>query len=238
MRREKRESVSATVPIKVSASVMCADLCHLEREVRHLEAEGVDYLHFDLMDAHFTPNMPLGLELLRQIRKKTRLPFDVHLMVENNDFFIQALSPIGVQRISVHVESALHLDRSLASIRKRGIAAGAALNPSTSLSALEYVLERLDFVLLMTVNPGFAGQKLIPSTIGKIADLRNFLDRNGRDLSIEVDGNVSFANIPRMVAAGADTLVAGTSSLFHSGAGIGKNMSMLREAVGRGEQIR
>jgi len=225
-------------PIQISPSLMCADLCRLEEEVRALESEGVDSLHFDIMDAHFVPNLPLGLELVRQLRKRTQLPFDVHLMVEDNRLFIDKLVSLGVQSISVHAESALHLDQILESIGRHGVHAGVALNPATPLSALEYVLERLDFVLLMTVNPGFAGQKLVPSALRKIADCRNFLKARGFDLLIEVDGNVSFKNIPGMVAAGADILVAGTSSLFHESATLRKNMSRLREAVERGMQMR
>jgi len=132
---------------------MCADLCHLEDEVRRLERIGVDLLHFDLMDGHFVPNMPLGLTILEQLRPITDLPFDVHLMVENNELFIERLIPIGVHQIAVHAESAVHLDSVLSLIRDGGIKAGVALNPSTPISALTYVLERLDFVLIMSVNP-------------------------------------------------------------------------------------
>ena len=155
-------------PIKTSASLMCADLCHLEDEVRRLERIGVDFLHFDLMDGHFVPNVPLGLTILEQLRPITDLPLDVHLMVENNELFIEKLIPIGVHQIAVHVESAIHLDRVLSLIREHGIKAGVALNPSTPILALTYVLERLDFILIMTVNPGFAGQRMVPSAFRKI----------------------------------------------------------------------
>lgn len=188
----------------------------LEEEVRTLETLGVDAIHFDFMDSHFVPNMPMGLGLLSSLRSRTSLPFDVHLMVEKNDWFIEEVARIGVEQVAIHVESAVHLDRSLSLIRSQGIKAGAALNPSTPLSTLNYVLDKLDFVLLMTVNPGFAGQKLVPATIGKIADCRSFLAQNNKsDMTIEVDGNVSFKNIPGMVSAGADILVAGSSSLYH-----------------------
>ncbi len=217
---------------------MCADLCHLEADVRQLEAVGVDLLHFDLMDAHFVPNMPIGLALLEQLRPKTDCPYDVHLMVEDNDFFVQKLSQIGVQQIAVHAESAPHLDRTLSLIRANGIKAGVALNPSTPISALDYVLERLDFVLIMTVNPGFAGQKMVPSALRKIADCRAFLTERGMSIPVEVDGNVSFENIPRMVAAGADILVAGTSSIFHKDGTRDENIQRIRQAIAAGLEMR
>jgi ribulose-phosphate 3-epimerase len=220
--------------VQLSPSLMCADFCHLEADIRRLEAVGVELLHLDLMDAHFVPNLPLGLELIRQLRPKTALPFDVHLMVEDNDFFVRELIPIGVQMVSVHAESARHLDRTLGLIREHGIRAGVALNPATPLNVLDYVLDKLDFVMLMTVNPGFAGQQLVPCAIRKIAETRAYLEQHGLDIPIEVDGNVSFANIPGMVAAGASILVAGSSSLFHSAASLPENAKQMRAAITAG----
>ena len=216
---------------------MCADAARLEDEVRALEEVGADYIHFDFMDSHFVPNMPMGLGVLSALRSRTSIPFDVHLMVERNDWFIDEIAKIGADMISVHVESARHLDRSLALIRSHGIRAGAALNPATPLNALDYVVDRLDHVLLMTVNPGFAGQKLVPATLQKIADCRVYLDRRGGEAIIEVDGNVSFDNVPKMVVAGADMLVAGTSSLYHEGASLDANMKKLRATVLQGLQL-
>ena len=228
-------SVANTVPsepdIHIAPSVMCADLCNLETDVRELEAAGINMLHFDVMDAHFVPNMPIGLALIEQLRPKTDCAFDIHLMVENNDFFVDVVAAVGVQQIAVHVESATHLDRTLSLIQAHSIKAGAALNPATPLSALDYVLDRLDFVLIMTVNPGFAGQKVIPATLRKIAECRAFLDRHAVDLPIEVDGNVSFDNIPRMVSAGADILVGGTSSVFHKSGSRAKNIQRTQQAI-------
>ncbi len=226
--------LSVVENIGIAPSVMCADLCNLETDIRRLETAGIDLLHFDLMDAHFVPNMPIGLALLAQLRPKTACAFDIHLMVEDNDFFVAAVADIGVQQIAVHVESARHLDRTLSLIQARGVKAGAALNPATPLSALDYVVDRLDFVLVMTVNPGFAGQTLVPATLKKIADCRAFLAKRGRDIPIEVDGNVSFENIPKMVAAGADILVGGTSSVFHTDGTRAENIRRLRDAVGDG----
>ena len=220
--------------VHIAPSVMCADLCNLETDIRELEAAGVNMLHFDLMDAHFVPNMPIGLALIQQLRAKTDCAFDIHLMVENNDFFVEAVAEIGVQQIAVHVESATHLDRTLSLIQAHGVKAGAALNPATPLSALAYVLERLDFVLIMTVNPGFSGQKLVPATLRKIAECRAFLNERGVDLPIEVDGNVSFENIPKMVSAGADILVGGTSSVFQKSGSRLENIQQAQKAIALG----
>ncbi len=222
--------------IQIAPSVMCADLCNLEADIRGLESAGIDRFHFDLMDAHFVPNMPIGLALLEQLRPKTSSAFDVHLMVENNDFFVDTVAKIGVEAVAVHVESARHLDRTLAAIQEHGIKAGVALNPATPLSVLAYVMERLDFVLIMTVNPGFAGQKLVPATLRKISECREFLDKQGIFLPIEVDGNVSFENIPKMVEAGANLLVGGTSSVFHKSGTRSENIALIHAAIEKGVQ--
>ena len=226
------ENTASSKPhIHIAPSVMCADLCNLEADIQELETAGINLLHFDLMDAHFVPNMPIGLALIQQLRAKTDAAFDIHLMVENNDFFVDAVADIGVQQIAVHVESATHLDRTLSLIQAHNIKAGAALNPATPLSALDYVLERLDFVLIMTVNPGFAGQKMVPATLRKIAECRAFFDERRIDIPIEVDGNVSFENIPKMVSAGADILVGGTSSVFHKSGSRTENVQRTQLAI-------
>ena len=224
--------------VLVAPSIMCADLCNLESDIKALESVGVDLLHFDLMDAHFVPNMPIGLELLSQLRPKTDCPYDVHLMVEDNDFFISKLSEIGVQQIAVHAESAIHLDRTLGLIRDYGIKAGLALNPATPIDTITYVLDRIDYILIMTVNPGFAGQSMVPSALQKIADCQEFLQQRGLPLPIEVDGNVSFENIPKMVGAGANILVAGSSSIFNQYGSRLENVELVREAISQGLQIR
>ena len=218
----------------IAPSLLAANFRCLGKETVRAARAKADWLHLDIMDAAFTPNMPLGFEILKQLRPRTALPFDAHLMVEDNDFFVRQMAEIGAQQVSVHVESCLHLDRTLSQIRDLGMKAGAALNPATPLSVLKYVLERLDFVLLMTVNPGYAGQALVPSAFRKIAECRAFLDERGYAIPIEIDGNVSFENIPRMVAAGAGILVAGSSSLFHSGGSLRENAEKMRAAIAEG----
>jgi ribulose-phosphate 3-epimerase len=221
-------------PVYVSASLMCADAGHFEEDVRRLEGAGCDWLHLDVMDAHFVPNMPVGLGLVGAARELSELPLDVHLMVDNNDFFIERLAPFKPDWVSIHAESATHLDRSLQLIRSIGAHPGVALNPGTPLSALDYVLEQLDFVLIMTVNPGYAGQKIVPAGLRKIEEARRYLDERDSSALIQVDGNVSFEYIPRMVAAGADVLVAGTSSVFSTEATIPRNFRRVRQVIAEG----
>ncbi len=184
------------------------------------------------------PNLLLGLDVIRRLRAISSLPMDAHLMVANPDQYIEPLAKIGVEYVSVHAEACDHLDRVLTEIRRHGMKAGVALNPATPLHALEYVLERLDFVLLMTVNPGFAGQKLVAAAIRKIADCRRFLADYDPAIPIMVDGNVSFEHIPHMVAAGADILVAGTSSWFHAGGSLTENVRQTEEAIAAGLKMR
>jgi ribulose-phosphate 3-epimerase len=195
-------------------------------------------LHIDVADGHFVPNLLLGPDVVRQLRAKTSLPMDVHLMVENPDQYVDLLADIGVEMVAVHAEASPHLDRTLTEIRARGMQAGVALNPGTPLAAIKYVLERLDFVLLMTVNPGFAGQTLVAGAIRKIGDCRGFLDGRGLEVPIMVDGNVSFEHIPKMVAAGAEILVAGTSSWFHRGGSLRENVNRTRDAIEAGWKMR
>jgi len=223
--------------VRIAPSLICTDLCNLEREVGALEACGVDFLHVDLLDAHFSPSMPIGIEVVRRLRGRTNLPFDVHLMVDNNEFFIEEMLKIGVQQMCFHYESAFHVDRLLDLIRAGGVRAGLALSPATPLTVLEYALEKLDFVMLMLINPGFAGhagQAQVPYGLRKIAECRRLLADRGLDIPIEVDGRVSFETIPGIVAAGATILVAGTSCLFHPAGTITENLEKMNEAIERG----
>jgi len=221
--------------VLITPSMMCVDPLNFESALRRVEALGADMLHMDVMDGHFVPNAPMGLAVIEALAERTRLPVDVHLMVQNNDFFVSLMEGWGVHQISVHAEACPHLDRTLSRIREIGARAGVALNPSTPLSALDFILDRVDYVLLMTVNPGFAGQKMTPASIGKIADCRAYLDARGHsDISIQVDGNVSFENIPGMVAAGAQNLVAGTSSIFHKDASWPENVAKMQASIQTG----
>jgi len=203
---------------------MCADYLNLERDIRLLEQNGIDYLHFDVMDGHFVPNFGLNLDLLKKAREITNLPINVHLMIDNVAEYIDDYMDAGCNSISFHQEPTYHVQRILQKIKAHGVQAGIALNPATSLNTLEYILPDLDFVLIMTVNPGFAGQVLVPATLEKIANLRKMLDEKGIDIDIQVDGNVSFENIPKMLKAGATMLVGGTSSLFVKNMGIAESV--------------
>ena len=221
--------------VVIAPSMMCVDPLNFESALRRVEALGSGMLHMDVMDGHFVPNAPMGLAVIEALKERTHLPVDVHLMVSDNDFFVGLLEGWNVSQISVHAEACQHLDRTLSRIREIGAKAGVALNPSTPLSALDFILDRIDYVLLMTVNPGFAGQKMTPASIQKIADCREYLDTHGyAHVPIQVDGNVSFENIPGMVAAGADNLVAGTSSIFHSSASWPDNIKTMKAAIAEG----
>jgi len=200
--------------IQIAPSLACDNFRNLGALMKKFEELGVDYIHYDVMDAHFVPNLTFGPEFQAKINEMTSIPIDTHLMVDNPDFHIEKFIKAGSDMIAVHVESTPHVDRSLNYIASFGVKPAVALNPATPLSAIEYLLDIVDMVCVMTVNPGFFGQKLVPYTIDKIAQLRSMIDKRGLEIDIEVDGNVSLENIPKMVQAGANILVAGTSSLF------------------------
>ena len=210
---------------------MCADFLHLEEVVRELEAAGADYLHFDIMDGHFVPNFTMGPDILKAIRGATDIPFDTHLMVYEPEKYIETFIEAGSDLVVIHTESCTHPHRTIDLIKKNGAQAGVAVNPATPLSALDYLLDEVYMVLIMAVDPGFAGQSMIPSAIGKIRRLRQRIDDAGLDVHIQADGNVSFQNAPKMVSAGADILVAGTSSVFHRDMTIAEGMKALRKCV-------
>jgi ribulose-phosphate 3-epimerase len=224
----------------IAPSLICTDLCNIAGDIRELEAAGVDLLHVDLIDAHFSPSMPMGIEVVQAVRRITELPFDVHLMVENNEFFIRELIKVGVQQMCFHYESALHVDRLLGLIQDHGVKAGIALTPATPVSVLDCIVGRLDFVLLMLINPGFAGhhdEKQVPYALQKVEACRNYLDQHGRDIPIEIDGRVSIEGIPALVAAGADILVTGSKSMFHPDGTISENAEKTRQAIGTGLKL-
>lgn len=214
---------------KIAASLMCVDFSDIGGSINKLEQVKIDYLHIDIMDGRFVPNFTLGPDFVRNVRKMSDIPCDIHLMVCEPERHIGLFEPRKGDIISVHAEATVHLQRTLQSIRDTGATAAVALNPSTPIDALRYVLDDIGVVLVMTVNPGFAGQKLVPSTLGKISDVRKLLD--GRDVQIMVDGNVSIENARKMRAAGADIFVAGTSSLFIEGRDLIDCAAELREAI-------
>ena len=200
---------------KISPSLMCCDFLRLQEQLRVFEENKIEYLHIDIMDGSFVPNVTLGTDFIKQVKRATDIPLDVHLMLERPEEKMDWFGFGAGDIVSVHAESTKHLQLALRKIKQREAKAFVALNPATPVCMLEDVLDDIDGVLVMTVNPGFAGQKLIEHGIAKIAKLRAFLDANGKqNAEIEVDGNVSVLNAVRMSQAGADIFVAGTSSVF------------------------
>jgi len=187
----------------------------LGEEIKAVEQAGADWVHVDVMDGHFVPNITIGPLIVAAAKKVTSMTLDVHLMIENPDLFLDDFIDAGSHYLTVHAEAATHLQRTLSYIRQKGCKAGVSLNPSTPLSALEYVLPDVDMVLLMSVNPGFGGQKFIPQVLDKICDLRTILDSFNRDIILQVDGGVKVDNIGELAAAGVDAFVAG-SAIFGS----------------------
>ena len=202
---------------QIAPSLMCSDLRHLEDEIALFERRGLDYLHLDIMDGHFVPNITMGPPIVQAVAAMTSLTLDMHLMVSRPDGIVPPLAVPGSPIMAVHVEGNLHLDRTLRLVRSSGGRPGVAINPATPVSMIEPVLGEVDLVLVMTVNPGFSGQELVPYTVDKIAEVRRLLEARGRSILIEVDGNTSFDNIRRMVDAGANMIVAGTSCLYRQG---------------------
>ncbi len=202
-------------PIEIAPSILAADLANLASEVRKVEQAGAQVVHFDVMDGHFVPNISIGVPVLESLRKATSLTIDVHLMIERPGEYIDAFARAGADRILVHQEATVHLDRVLAQIRDLKVENGAVINPATPVATLIEVLDRVDTVLVMSVNPGFGGQAFIPGAFGKIRELKELRSRYNYAFRIEVDGGVGPANVAELVRAGAETLVAGTS-IFHT----------------------
>lgn len=197
--------------IKLAPSILSADFSRLGEDIREIDNAGADYIHIDVMDGIFVPSISFGLPVIKSIRKITDKPFDVHLMIDEPVRYVKEFAQAGADIITVHAEACKHLNRTIQTIKEEGVKAGVVLNPSTSLSALDYILEDVDMVLLMSVNPGFGGQTYIPNVTGKIRVLRKILEERNLNVEIEVDGGVNLENAAEVIEAGADVLVAGSA---------------------------
>ena len=216
---------------RIAPSILSADFARLGEEVRAVATAGADYIHVDVMDGHFVPNLTIGPIVVKAIRPVTTLPFDVHLMIAPVDPYIPAFAEAGADIITIHAEAGPHVHRSLQLVKSLGRRAGLSLNPGTPVEVVDGVIDLLDLVLVMSVNPGFGGQSFIASTLDKIAALRRRIDASGRAIDLEVDGGINVETAARVVAAGADVLVAGTATFTGGAAAYADNIRRLR-AVG------
>ncbi len=219
--------------IEIAPSILAADFAALGEAMRAAEKGGAEVIHVDVMDGHFVPNISIGIPVVESLRKATKLPLDVHLMIERPEQYIDAFAKAGANRILIQQESTVHLNRALAMVREQHVEAGAVINPATPIAALSEVLDRVDTVLVMTVNPGFGGQEFIPRSLEKIRELKQLRTRYNYDFRIQVDGGVGPGNIAEIAQAGAETFVVGTS-VFHTpdvAAAVRRLLQLAREAI-------
>ena len=229
---QNRWNIELTRSIEIAPSVLSADFAHLARDIEKVESAGANLVHLDIMDGHFVPNLTIGPPVVASVRRITKLPLDVHLMIEEPERYIDDFIRAGANWISVHVEADIHLDRTLNYLRENGILAGVAINPGTSLSVLDEVLPLADYILIMTVNPGFGGQRFIESSLEKIRKLRRIIASCKYHARIEVDGGICAANLEGVISAGAEIIVAG-SAIFSSQKDASEAVQEFKRIAGR-----